>query len=106
MSAVNASKVACNREWVERTMRSNVILVNLDPFPHADAFSPPVSDYLLKTLWQKEKLLMMSNFSVCHNVFIFITKIYFHFSEVSHMFCLDVYKKANYAFVVLTLSHI
>ena len=27
------------------------------------------SNRLLQTLWQKEKLLMMSNFTFCHNVF-------------------------------------
>ena len=43
--------------------------LNFNTFPHTDAFWRLCSRPLWKTLWQKEKLLMMSNFSLCHNVF-------------------------------------
>ena len=39
------------------------------PFPHNDTFSCPWETSLLKTLWEKEKLLVTSNFSFSHHVF-------------------------------------
>ena len=39
------------------------------PNKHVDAFWHLCSRWLLKTLWQKEKLLLTCNFSFCHNVF-------------------------------------
>ena len=29
----------------------------------------PLNGFLMKTLWKKDKLLVLSNFSFCHNVF-------------------------------------
>ena len=43
------------------------ILIN--PFPHNEAFWRPWETSLLKTLWEKEKLLVTSNFSFSHSVF-------------------------------------
>ena len=43
------------------------LLVN--PFPHKDTFWRPWETSLLKTLWEKEKLLITSNFSFTHRVF-------------------------------------
>ena len=40
-----------------------------NPFPHNDAFWRPWESSLLKTLWEKEKLLVTSNFSFSHCVF-------------------------------------
>ena len=40
-----------------------------NPFQPIDAFWCIRSRRLLKTWWQKEKLLKTSNFSFCHNVF-------------------------------------
>ena len=37
--------------------------------PHIDAFWCLCSRQLLKKLWQKEKLLIISNFSFCHKAF-------------------------------------
>ena len=37
-----------------------------NPFPHNDTFW---ETSLLKTLWEKEKLLVKSNFSFLHSVF-------------------------------------
>ena len=43
--------------------------LTLNPFPHNDTFWRPWETSLLKTLWEKEKLLVMSNFSFSHSVF-------------------------------------
>ena len=40
-----------------------------NPFPHNDTFWRPWETNLLKTLWEKEKLLITSNFSFSHSVF-------------------------------------
>ena len=37
---------------------------SLNPFPHNDTFWRPWETSLLKTLWEKERLLVTSNFSV------------------------------------------
>ena len=41
----------------------------VNPFPHNDSFWHPWKTSLLKTLWEKEKLLVTSNFSFSHSVF-------------------------------------
>ena len=41
----------------------------LNLFPHTYPIWPLCSRRLLKTLWQKVKLLIMSNFTFCRNVF-------------------------------------
>ena len=51
--------------------------VNL--FPHNDSFWRPWETSLLKTLWEKEKLLVTSNFSFTHSVF-------YQFRELSAIF--------------------
>ena len=40
----------------------------INPFPHNDTFWRPWETSLLKTLWEKEKLLVTSNFSFSHSV--------------------------------------
>ena len=40
-----------------------------NPFPLNDTFWRPWETSFLKTLWEKEKLLVMSNFSFAHSVF-------------------------------------
>ena len=40
-----------------------------NPFPHNDTFWRPWETSLLKTLWEKEKLLVTSNFPFSHSVF-------------------------------------
>ena len=42
---------------------------SMNPFPNKPWFLCVCSTRLLKTLWEKEKLLEMSNFSFSHNVF-------------------------------------
>ena len=41
----------------------------INPFPHNNTFWRPWETSLLKTLWEKEKLLVTSNFSFSHSVF-------------------------------------
>ena len=41
----------------------------LNPFPNKHWFLHDCSTSLLKTLWEKEKLLVTSNFSFSHNIF-------------------------------------
>ena len=46
----------------------NVFKTFLNPFPNRPLFLRVCSISLLKTLWEKEKLLVMSNFSISHCV--------------------------------------
>ena len=57
-------------------------------FPHVytNTLLPLCSKQLLKSLWQKEKLLTMNNFSICHNVLNFIQWVFYHFLRVSIFF--------------------
>ena len=41
----------------------------INPFPHNVTFWRPWETSLMKTLWEKEKLLVTSNFSFSHSVF-------------------------------------
>ena len=41
----------------------------VQPFPNNSLFLHVCSTNLLKTLWEKEKLLVTSNFSFSHNIF-------------------------------------
>ena len=50
-----------------RCINSSFCLIN--PFPSKPWFLCVCSMSLLKTLWEKEKLLIMSNFSFSHSVF-------------------------------------
>ena len=47
----------------------STIFIKLNPLPHNDTFWRPWETSLLKTLWEKEKLLVTSNFSFSHSVF-------------------------------------
>ena len=44
-------------------------VVEFNPFPHNNIFWRPWETSLLKTLWEREKLLITSNFSFSHSVF-------------------------------------
>ena len=49
---------------------------HFNPFPHTDTFWHPLETSLLKTLWEKEKLLITSNFSFFHSVFCHFRQIW------------------------------
>ena len=57
----------CIGEWVKWNTLNDPRLFN--PFPHNDTFWRLWKTSLLKTLWEKEKLLVTSNFSFSHSVF-------------------------------------
>ena len=50
-------------------MLSLYFIYHINPFPNKPLFLCVCSTSLLKTLWEKEKLLITSNFSISHNVF-------------------------------------
>ena len=46
-----------------------MLVTSFNPFPNKPLFIPVCSICILKTLWEKEKLLVTSNFSLSHSVF-------------------------------------
>ena len=50
-------------------LNMEIVFYSVNPFPHNDTFWRPWEISLQKTLWEKEKLLAMSNFSFSHIVF-------------------------------------
>ena len=51
------------------TQALDYLLQSVNPFPNKPWFFRVCSTGLLKTLWEKEKLLVTSNFSFSHSVF-------------------------------------
>ena len=58
-----------NRHSHEQVSKCHITWPYINPFPNKPWFLRVCSTSLLKTLWEKEKLLVMSNFSFSHNVF-------------------------------------
>ena len=58
-------------QTITKTDPTSYLISALDfnPFPHNDTFWRPWETSLLKTLWEKEKLLITSNFPFSHNDF-------------------------------------
>ena len=52
--------------------------VTLSPFPNKSWFLRACCTSLLKTLWEKEKLLVMSNFSFSH----LFGRVFYHFHQI------------------------
>ena len=80
MSSCIGSCLVWNRmiEWlvisgrgISDAVSTNIKLIGIFiyPFPHNDTFWRPWETYLLKTQWEKEKLLVTSNFSFSDSVF-------------------------------------
>ena len=46
-----------------------LVVLGFNPFPYNDTFWRPWETSLLKTLWEKEKLLVRSNLSFTHSLF-------------------------------------
>ena len=53
-----------------------------NPFPNKPWFLRVCSTSLLKTLWEKVKLHMMSNFSFCHSVFYLFEELFCYFCQL------------------------
>ena len=65
---------------IQLSVRLNGFFLSLiNPFPNKPFYLDVCSTSLLKTLWKKEKLLIMSNFSFSHGVF-------YPFGELSAIF--------------------
>ena len=71
----NSSYSFCS--WLRNYLSWNLKIFN--PFPNDSWFLRVCSTSLLKTLWEKEKLLVTSNFSIFHSVF-------YPFGELSAIF--------------------
>ena len=56
--------------------RRNFRPAQFDPFPNKPWFLRVCSKSLLKGLWEKEKLLVMSNFSFSHSVFYIFRELF------------------------------
>ena len=59
----------------------------VNPFPHNDTFWCPWETSILKTLWEKEKLLVMSNFSFTHSVFYLFRELSAIFIKFKNVVC-------------------
>ena len=99
------SKVFCCK-FVEKnlqvSLKSSELLTwpMINPFPPADTFWGNSSWRLLKTLWLKDKLLMMSNLSFGHNVFNFILQLSYLLWRFFRFLSLYVFKVVCCRFTV------
>ena len=62
-------------------------IAQINPFPNKPWFLRVCSISLLKTLWEKEKLLVMSNFSFSHSVFQSFGKLFIIFIKYEIVVC-------------------
>ena len=67
-------------------------LFQFNPFPNKPWYLHVCSTSLLKTLWEKKKLLVMSNVCFSHNVF-------YTFEELSAIFQLHIYSSSKTALI-------
>ena len=58
-----------------------------NPFPNKPWFLRVYGKHLLKTLWEKEKLLVTSNFSFFHSVFYSFGKLFAIFIKLKIVIC-------------------
>ena len=61
--------------FVSQTPALSFVAIVFNPFPNKPWFLRVYSTSLLKTLWEKEKLLVMSNFSFSHGVFYWLEEL-------------------------------
>ena len=61
----------CNKVIIHHVCLVSLVPIvsSINPFPNKPWFLRVFSTSLLKTLWEKEKLLVTSNFSFSHSVF-------------------------------------
>ena len=65
----------------------NITLIPFNPFPNKPWFLRVYSKSLLKTLWEKEKLLLTSNFSFSHSVFYLFRELLAIFIKLGIVVC-------------------
>ena len=81
-------------KWIMHFLHMKTAADIFNPFSPADAFWRNSSRRLLKTLWPKVKLLIMSNFSFGH----IVSSI---FLIIKHSFFWDISRFCQYAFKVV-----
>ena len=71
---------------------------NFNPFPNKPWFLRVCSTSLMKTLWEKEKLLVTSNFSFSHSVFYPFLRTFCHFHRIKkcHLQTFSVWKSPKF----------
>ena len=74
-----------NKKYVDNATESKTAFIN--PFPNKPWFLRVCSISLLKTLWEKEKLLVMSNFSFSHSVFYLFGELFAIFIRYEIVVC-------------------
>ena len=71
----------------DSTLESLKVKVTVNPFPNKPWFLRVYSTNLLKTLREKKKLLVTSNFSFSHSVFYPFRELYIFFIKFEIVFC-------------------
>ena len=72
---------------VVKSKTHHLLEQRLNPFPNKPWFLHVCSTSLLKTLWEKEKLLVISNFSFCYSVFYAFGKLSAIFIKLKIVVC-------------------
>ena len=72
--------------------------MNLNPFPNKPWFLRVCSTTLLKSPWEKEKLLLTSNFSFFPQCFLPIWRTFFHFHQIlnCHLLTLSIWRSRKF----------
>ena len=75
-----------------------IVGIIINPFPNKPWFLRVCSTSLAKTLWEKEKLLVTSNFSFSHSVFYPFGWTFCHFHQIwnCRMLTLSVWKSLKF----------
>ena len=60
----------------------STLIIIINPFPNKHWFLCVGSTSILKTLWEKEKLLVTSNFSFSRSVYYPFWRTFFHFYQI------------------------
>ena len=88
----------CAQHQILKSSSPNKMLqaTSVIPFPNKPWFLRVCSTSLWKTLWEKEKLLVTSNFSFFHNVFYWRTFCHFHQVWNCRLQTLSVWKSLKF----------
>ena len=81
-----------NLKWLKKKERINLTAVvhiwHINPFPNKPWFLHVCCTSLLKTLWEKKKLLITSNFSFSPQCFLPVCRAFCHFQQIWN-YCLQ-----------------
>ena len=67
--------------FLKNNQAGYIFTIFLNPFPNRPCFLYVCSTILLKTQWEKKKLLVTSNFSLSHRVFYPLEELYANFIQ-------------------------